>query len=61
MVGGVRNVNDAERAPKPIFGKRMFAHSSNVGMGKLVYNSLQSDPQNIFSTCTNTEWISRPV
>ncbi|HNP20539.1 MAG TPA: penicillin-binding protein [Panacibacter sp.] len=46
MVGGVRNVNDAERAPKPILTvKECFAHSSNVGMGKLVYNSFASDPQ----------------
>lgn len=46
MVGGVRNVNDAERAPKPILTvKECFEHSSNVGMGKLVYNTFANNPQ----------------
>jgi cell division protein FtsI (penicillin-binding protein 3) len=42
---GVRNVNDAERAPKPVMSLReCFAHSSNVGMGKIAYKTFASDP-----------------
>ena len=42
---GVRNVNDAERAPKPVLTvKECFAHSSNVGMSKLAYKAFASDP-----------------
>jgi cell division protein FtsI (penicillin-binding protein 3) len=43
---GVRNVNDAERSPKPVLTvKECFAHSSNVGMSKLAYKAFASDPQ----------------
>ena len=42
---GVRNVNDAERAPKPVLTvKECFAHSSNVGMSKLAYKAFASNP-----------------
>ncbi len=43
---GVRMVNDAERAPKPVLTvKECFAHSSNVGMSKLAYQSFASQPE----------------
>ena len=43
---GVRNVNDAERAPKPIMTvKECFEHSSNVGMSKIAYNTFGSQPE----------------
>ncbi|HLX91148.1 MAG TPA: penicillin-binding protein [Puia sp.] len=43
---GVRMVNDAERQPKPIETvKECFAHSSNVGMSKLAYQSFGSQPR----------------
>lgn len=42
---GVRNVNDAERAPKPVLTVReCFAHSSNVGMGKIAYKAFAEQP-----------------
>lgn len=42
---GVRNVNDAERAPKPMLTVReCFAHSSNVGMGKIAYKAFADRP-----------------
>jgi cell division protein FtsI (penicillin-binding protein 3) len=42
---GVRNVNDAERAPKPVMTVReCFAHSSNVGMSKIAYSNFGSQP-----------------
>ena len=42
---GVRTVNDAEPAPKPIMTVReCFAHSSNVGMSKIAYRSFANDP-----------------
>ena len=42
---GVRNVNDAERAPKPIMTvKECFEHSSNVGMSKIAYNTFGAQP-----------------
>jgi cell division protein FtsI (penicillin-binding protein 3) len=42
---GVRNVTDAERAPKPVLTvKECFAHSSNVGISKLAYKAFASDP-----------------
>jgi cell division protein FtsI (penicillin-binding protein 3) len=42
---GVRNVNDAERAPKPVMTlKECFAHSSNVGMSKMAYKTFSSQP-----------------
>jgi cell division protein FtsI (penicillin-binding protein 3) len=44
-VVGVRNVNDAERAPKPVMTVReCFAHSSNVGMSAIAYNTFAAQP-----------------
>ena len=44
-VVGVRNVNDAERAPKPVMTvKECFAHSSNVGMSAIAYNTFATQP-----------------
>lgn len=46
MIVGPRNVNDAERAPRPVLTvKECFAHSSNVGMSKLAYKAFQQDPK----------------
>ena len=46
MVVGPRNINDAERAPKPVLTvKECFAHSSNVGMGKVAYKAFVQNPQ----------------
>jgi cell division protein FtsI (penicillin-binding protein 3) len=45
MVVGPRNVNDAERAPKPVLTvKECFAHSSNVGMSKVAYKAFAQKP-----------------
>jgi cell division protein FtsI (penicillin-binding protein 3) len=45
MVVGPRNVNDAERSPKPVLTvKECFAHSSNVGMSKLAYKAFGNNP-----------------
>lgn len=45
FVGGVRNVTDAERAPKPLLTVReVFAHSSNVGFAKLAYKAFADKP-----------------
>lgn len=42
---GVRDVNDAERAPRPLLSvKECFAHSSNVGFSKLAYKAFGSRP-----------------
>ena len=42
---GVRNVNDAERAPKAVMTVReCFAHSSNVGMSKVAYKAFANEP-----------------
>lgn len=42
---GVRNVTDAERAPKPLLTLReCFAHSSNVGMGMVAYKAFAGEP-----------------
>lgn len=46
MVVGPRNVNDAERSPKPVLTvKECFAHSSNVGMSKLAYKAFSQNPK----------------
>ena len=46
MQVGPRNVNDAERAPKPILTvEECFAHSSNVGMSKIAYKAFASNPK----------------
>lgn len=45
MIVGPRNVNDAERSPKPVLTvQECFAHSSNVGMSKLAYKAFADDP-----------------
>lgn len=42
---GVRNVNDAERAPKAVLSLReCFAHSSNVGMSVVAYKAFANEP-----------------
>ncbi len=42
---GVRTVNDAERAPKPVLSvEECFAHSSNIGMSKIAYKTFASQP-----------------
>lgn len=42
---GVRNVNDAERSPRPVMSvKECFAHSSNVGMSRIAYNTFATKP-----------------
>ncbi len=42
---GVREVNDAERAPKPVMTvEECFAHSSNVGFSKIAYNTFAQQP-----------------
>ncbi len=46
MQVGPRNVNDAERSPKPVLNVlECFAHSSNVGMGKLAYKAFAQNPK----------------
>lgn len=46
MIVGPRNVNDAERSPKPVLSvKECFAHSSNVGMSKLAYKAFAQNPK----------------
>jgi cell division protein FtsI (penicillin-binding protein 3) len=42
---GVRDVTDAERAPKPFLTvKECFAHSSNVGISKIAYKAFAGNP-----------------
>ncbi len=42
---GVRNINDAERSPKPMLTVReCFAHSSNVGLAKIAYKAFADKP-----------------
>jgi cell division protein FtsI (penicillin-binding protein 3) len=42
---GVRNITDAERAPKSLMSvKECFAHSSNIGMGKLALKAFATQP-----------------
>ncbi|MFL5742178.1 MAG: penicillin-binding protein [Flavisolibacter sp.] len=42
---GVRVVNDAERAPKPVMTlKECFANSSNIGMSKVAYEAFANQP-----------------
>jgi cell division protein FtsI (penicillin-binding protein 3) len=42
---GVRNVTDAERAPKSVMSlKECFAHSSNVGMSMVAYKAFSNSP-----------------
>jgi cell division protein FtsI (penicillin-binding protein 3) len=69
---GVRNVNDAEKAPKPVMSVReCFAHSSNVGMSKIAYEAFSAAPNRFleylhkyhFDTKTGIDLIGeeRPV
>lgn len=47
---GVRDVNDAERAPKPVLTvKECFAHSSNIGMSKIAYKTFATQPDKFLS------------
>ena len=47
---GVRDVNDAERAPKPVLTvEECFAHSSNVGMSKIAYKTFATQPDKFIS------------
>lgn len=49
----VRNITDAERAPKPVLTVReAFAHSSNVGMAKLANKAFAANPDQ-FKTYLN--------
>ncbi len=42
---GVRDVNEAETMPKPVMTvEECFAHSSNVGMSKIAWNTFASQP-----------------
>jgi cell division protein FtsI (penicillin-binding protein 3) len=42
---GVRNITDAERAPKSLMTVReCFAHSSNVGMAKIAHKAFAAEP-----------------
>jgi cell division protein FtsI (penicillin-binding protein 3) len=42
---GVRTINDAERAPRPVLTVReCFAHSSNVGMAKIALKAFGENP-----------------
>ncbi len=42
---GVRNVNDAEKAPKETMTvEECFAHSSNIGMSKIAFNTFSTQP-----------------
>lgn len=43
---GVRDVNDAERAPKPVLTvEECFAHSSNIGMSKIGFKTFANQPE----------------
>ncbi|BAV10349.1 cell division protein FtsI (penicillin-binding protein 3) [Filimonas lacunae] len=47
---GVRMVTDHEPAPKPVLTvEECFAHSSNVGMGKIAYKTFASKPGKFLS------------
>ncbi|MEO5592463.1 MAG: penicillin-binding protein [Chitinophagaceae bacterium] len=47
---GVRTVTEAERMPRPDLSVReCFAHSSNVGMSRLAYNTFASQPDKYLS------------
>lgn len=50
---GVRNVTDAERAPRSLLTVReCFSHSSNVGMSKLAFKAFSSNPSKYKSYLT---------
>ena len=43
---GVRDVTDAERAPKPVLTvEECFAHSSNIGMSKVGFKTFANQPE----------------
>jgi cell division protein FtsI (penicillin-binding protein 3) len=47
---GVRTVTEAERMPKPdLTVRECFAHSSNVGMSRIAYNTFASQPDKYLS------------
>lgn len=47
---GVREVNEAERMPKPVMTVReCFAHSSNVGMSKIAFQAFSAQPDKYLS------------
>lgn len=47
---GVRDVNEAERMPKPVMTVReCFAHSSNVGMSKIAFQAFSAQPDKYLS------------
>ncbi|MEO6314455.1 MAG: penicillin-binding protein [Chitinophagaceae bacterium] len=47
---GVRTVTDAERQPKSVETiKECFAHSSNVGMSRIAYNTFAAQPDKFLS------------
>lgn len=57
---GVRTVTDAERAPKPVMTvKECFAHSSNVGMSKLAWQSFANQPDKFLSYLHKYHFDSR--
>ncbi len=57
MVVGPRNVNDAERSPKPVLTvKECFAHSSNVGMGKLAYKAFATKSARVQGLLTQVSY-----
>lgn len=42
---GVREVTDAEQAPRPVMSlKECFAHSSNIGMSRVAYKTFAANP-----------------
>ncbi len=57
---GVRMVTDAERSPKPIETVReCFAHSSNVGMSKIAYQTFAAQPDKFLSYLHKYHFDSR--
>ncbi|MBS1563287.1 MAG: PASTA domain-containing protein, partial [Bacteroidetes bacterium] len=57
---GVRLVTDAERAPKPVMSVReCFAHSSNVGMSKLAWQTFANQPDKFLSYLHRYHFDSR--
>ncbi|MDQ3277517.1 MAG: penicillin-binding transpeptidase domain-containing protein, partial [Bacteroidota bacterium] len=58
---GVRNINDAERSPKPMLTvKECFAHSSNVGMAKIAHKAFAEQPD-AYKTYLQKFHIDRPT
>ena len=57
---GVRNVTDAERAPKALMSvKECFAHSSNIGMSRIAYESFASNPDKFLEYLKRFRFDSR--